>query len=495
MIALEVTSQGIDRTRADLVVWFAFAGDAAPARIGNARLRAALKRLMTEEKFNGRKGQAVVLSGASGLPARRYAVVGLGKKGPFSPGALRDAAASAARRAEDYSAATVAIAFPPAATAGLAPAEQLQAIAEGVLLGNYKFDTYLTEKARKARPLRKVTILHTVGGAEAKSAFRLARITSAATCLARDLVCEPAGVLNPEEMTRRARAVAKEKGIAIEVLGKKELAAKGMGAFLGVNAGSAVPPQLIHLTWKPKAAKKRVALVGKGITFDSGGINLKPTGSIETMKCDMAGSAAVLATVAAAADLELPVEVHGFMAMTENMPGGHAQKPGDVVRTMSGKTVEINNTDAEGRLVLCDSLAWAQTFNPDVIVDLATLTGACVVALGPLGTGVMGNSEALVGQIVGAARRTGEKMWPLPLYDEYLDMLRSEIADMQNSGGRWGGAITAGLFLREFVNDKTPWAHLDIAGPAFAEKDQPLSRAGGTGAGVRTLIHWLSNGV
>jgi leucyl aminopeptidase len=210
------------------------------------------------------------------------------------------------------------------------------------------------------------------------------------------------------------------------------------------------------------------------------------------MKCDMAGSAAVLAALSALSALGADVEVHGYMAMTENMPGGNAQKPGDVVRTMAGKTVEINNTDAEGRLVLCDALAYAQREKPDAIIDLATLTGACVVALGPLATGVMGNNKALIASITKAADAAGEKMWPLPLYDEYMEMLQSDIADMKNTGERWGGALTAGLFLQEFVDEKTPWVHLDIAGPAFVEREIPLSRKGGTGTAVRTLIEFLT---
>jgi len=232
--------------------------------------------------------------------------------------------------------------------------------------------------------------------------------------------------------------------------------------------------------------------VGKGITFDSGGLDLKPADYMLDMKCDMSVAAAVFGTLSALVDLAIPVEVHGFLAMAENMPSARSCQPGDVLATRSGRTVEVNNTDAEGRLVLCDVLDYAQKFKPDAIIDLATLTGACVVALGPLCTGVMGNDSAMIESILDAAGAAGEKMWPLPLFDEYLDQLKSDVADMRNTGERYGGALTAGLFLREFVGEKTPWVHLDIAGPAFVSKDLPYARRGGTGAGVRTLLEYLS---
>src|SRR5262245_45074014 len=300
--------------------------------------------------------------------------------------------------------------------------------------------------------------------------------------------------MTPTEMAKRASAVARAKGITIKVLEKKDLERLGMGAFLAVNAGSSEPPKLIHLIYRPKGKpRKRIALVGKGITFDSGGLNLKPTGFMETMKCDMSGAAAVLAAISALAELDAKVEVHGFMAMTENMIGGRAYKPGDVLKTMRGKTVEVTNTDAEGRLVLIDALAYAQTHKPDAIIDLATLTGACVVALGPLAAGVMGNDPKLVETLCETGAEVGEKMWPMPLYDEYLEIMASDVADLRNSGERWGGALTAGLFLQEFVDEKTPWAHMDIAGPAFQEKETPMARKGGTGAGVRTLVRYISS--
>jgi leucyl aminopeptidase len=314
-----------------------------------------------------------------------------------------------------------------------------------------------------------------------------------AVCLARDLVNEPAMTLTPVAMERRARAVARAKGLGIRVLGPAELKREKMGAYLAVAQGSDNPPRLVHLSYKPKGKPRgRVALVGKGLTFDSGGLSLKTNEYMLDMKCDMSGSAAVIGVLSALPALAPRVEVHGLLAMAENMPSARSYRPGDVLVTRSGKTVEVNNTDAEGRLVLADALSYAQKLKPSAIIDLATLTGACVVGLGPLCTGVMGNDPAMIESVLDAAVTAGEKMWPLPLYEEYLEQLKSEVADMKNTGERYGGALTAGLFLKEFVDERLPWVHLDIAGPAFVDKDQPYAPKGGTGAGVRTVLEYLS---
>ena len=494
MTSFTTTTKNADEVRADAAALFLFKGDKVPTGIADKSLRTDLAALLAEEGFEGKPGQAFVWHTNGRSAARRYVVVGLGKKEKFSPCTLRDAVATAARKAESVRAKTLTVTVPGETTGRIGPKDRATGVVEGVLLGTYKFDRYLNDESAKAHPPEEVTISTSLARAAVKEGIRVGTATAGATILARDLVTEPAGVLTPTEMAKRASAVARAKGIEIQILEKKDLERLGMGAFLGVNAGSAEPPKLIHLIYRPKGGKpkKRIALVGKGITFDSGGLNLKPTGSIETMKCDMSGAAAVLAAISALPEFRPSVEVHGYMAMTENMPGGRAYKPGDVLKTMNGKTVEINNTDAEGRLVLCDTLAYAQQHKPDVMLDLATLTGACVVALGPLASGVMGNDPRLVARVVDVAAESGEKMWPLPLYDEYLEMMSSDVADLQNSGGRWGGALTAGLFLQEFVDEKVSWAHLDIAGPAFLEKETPMARKGGTGAGVRTLLRYLT---
>jgi leucyl aminopeptidase len=317
---------------------------------------------------------------------------------------------------------------------------------------------------------------------------------ASATNFARDLVNEPAGTLTPPRMAEIAQEAARAAGIDVTVLGPEEMRSMGMGGILGIGQGSHNPPRLVHLVYRPAAAPvRRVALVGKGLTFDSGGLSLKTADGMETMKCDMAGAATVLATLCALPEFGPAVEVHGVLGLAENMPGGAAIRPGDVVRIMNGKTVEVRNTDAEGRVVLADCLSFVSRLDGvDTAVDLATLTGACVVALGPMACGVMGNDRSLVDEVLRSAEAAGEAMWPLPLYPEYREHLRSDVADIKNTGIRWGGAITAALFLQEFVRDGLRWAHLDIAGPAFGEKEYSYLSKGGSGVGVRTLLHMLT---
>jgi leucyl aminopeptidase len=412
--------------------------------------------------------------------------------------AIREAVAAAAGRAADSSAKEIAFALPPAPRSGDWPiADRSRAVAEGVLLGTYRMRKYLTGEERSAGAgLREARlIVPRSEEAEARRGTRVGGALCAAANLARDLVNEPAIALTPVRMAEYAEALAARAGLECRVYDEKGLDELGMGAFLGVARGSHQPPRFIHLTYRPEGAPvRKVALVGKGLTFDSGGLSLKSATGMETMKLDKAGAAAVLATMVGLKDLRPKVEVHGLMGMTENMPGGSAIKPGDILTTAGGKTVEVLNTDAEGRLVLADLLCFTRRLGVDETIDLATLTGACVVALGPLSTGVFGSDRALVDRLLAAAEKAGEKMWPLPLYSEYRDQLRSELADVKNTGDRYGGAITAALFLREFVATGSAWAHLDIAGPAFIEsRGHPYMRKGASGAGVRTLLTYLSS--
>jgi leucyl aminopeptidase len=360
---------------------------------------------------------------------------------------------------------------------------------EGALLGTYRFERYLTDPARKAAPVERFVLAAGPAAAVARAVLPAAEEVAVALALARDLVNEPAAAVTPAAFAREAQRAVRRARLRATVLGPRELKRERMGALLAVAQGSEQPPRLVHLVYKPRRAKAKLALVGKGVTFDSGGYDLKTADGMLDMKCDMSGAAAVLAAVIALARLGAPVEVHGVMGLVENLVSGRAYKPGDVLATRRGKTVEVNNTDAEGRLVLADVLDYVRTkVRPDAIVDVATLTGACVVALGPMASGVMGNDQALIDRVLAAARASGEKMWPLPLYDEYLEQLKSDVADLKNTGGRWGGALTAGLFLREFVDRTQPWVHLDIAGPAFASTDHPYWGKGGTGAAAATLI-------
>jgi leucyl aminopeptidase len=314
-----------------------------------------------------------------------------------------------------------------------------------------------------------------------------------ATWVARDLVNAPANEVHPTHLAEVAETIARPPRLSVKILDRAECEELGMGAFLGVAKGSAQPPKFIHLTYRPSGRPtKRVAIIGKGITFDAGGLDLKSAEGMLRMKDDMSGAAAVLGIMRALPILKPKVEVHGLIAATENMPSGTAFRPGDVLRAMNGTTIEIGNTDAEGRLTLADVLSYAvQTIKPDEMVDLATLTGACVVALGPLCSGLMTNRQGLANRLLAAAGAAGERVWQLPLLEEYREHLKSDVADLNNVGPRGGGAITAGLFLKEFAAG-VPWVHLDIAGPAYVEKDGPLTTKGGTGVGVRTILTYLS---
>jgi leucyl aminopeptidase len=456
-----------------------------------------LSRVLKSEKFEGKPGQISYFHTGGAVPAERVLVVGLGpvRRGARARDAepVRRATAAAVRRARDLGAGTIAVFMPAAA---LSARERAQAIAEGALLGTYRFDKYLKEKNGKA--VRALTVLEPDRrrAAAARDGLRIGRIFAEATALARDLVNEPANVVTPAFLARRAAEIAEDGGLGLRVMERAECAKMGMGAFVGVAQGSEEPPKFIHLTYTPKGRpRRRVVLIGKGITFDSGGLDLKTADGMLRMKDDMSGAAGVLGIFQALPQLRPPVEVHGLIAATENMPSGTAQRPGDIVRAMNGLTIEIGNTDAEGRLTLADALAYAvREIKPDEMVDMATLTGAVVIALGQGLSGVMASDDALATRLLAAAETAGERMWRLPLHEEYKDGLKSEVADLNNiSSQRGAGAIVAGLFMREFT-EGVPWAHLDIAGTAFTERELPLGPKGATGVGVRTLLGYLVNG-
>ncbi|MCI0546292.1 MAG: leucyl aminopeptidase, partial [Candidatus Rokubacteria bacterium] len=413
--------------------------------------------------------------------------------------AIRQGAASAASAAAALTVRALTFGLPPAGPGeGIDAAERSRAVGEGFLLGAYRLRKYFTGEEREAAgSLRRGEVL--VPGADLRAARRGARAAEeicTVTNLTRDLVNEPAGSLTPVVMAGYAEALAGRAGLQCTVHDERDLEKMGMGAFLAVSKGSHQPPRMIHLVYRPKGAPRRkVALVGKGLTFDSGGLSLKTAAGMETMKLDKGGAAAVLGAMLGVARAKPPIEVHGLMGMTENMPGGSAVKPGDVVKTFGGKTVEILNTDAEGRLVLADVLGFARGLGVEEIIDLATLTGACMIALGPFVSGLFTEDDDLAASLTAAAERAGERLWRLPMHEDYRDPLRSEIADVKNTADRYGGASTAAMFLREFASGgRVRWAHLDIAGPAFMETDRhPYMRRGATGAGVRTLLAYLTD--
>jgi leucyl aminopeptidase len=374
----------------------------------------------------------------------------------------------------------------------------VQAVTEGALLAAYRFDKYKQANG-DGRPAELAALAIVPAGPGGRgsggrgaltAALAAGQVRAAATNLARDLSNEPANALHPADLAAAARRVLAGKGVTVRVKDEKQLAKEGFGGIVGVGQGADHPPRLVELRYAPKGATGQVVLVGKGITFDSGGLSLKPPDSMKTMKTDMSGAAAVLATMSALADLDIGVAVTGYLASAENMPSGHAIRPGDVLTMKNGKTVEVLNTDAEGRLVMADALALGAAAKPDAIIDVATLTGACMIALGTRYSGLMANDEGLAAELLDAAAAAGEPTWRLPLPPEYHKDIESDVADLKNVGDRYGGALVAGLFLQEFVDDR-PWAHLDIAGPARAESEDGYLGKGSTGVAVRTLLSWL----
>lgn len=384
----------------------------------------------------------------------------------------------------------------PASTDGpLLEVDHIKALVEGWLLGSYSFQKYKSNT--EERPRTKVETLSVNSVEISQSQFERActtgQVIAEATNLGRSLIAEPASYMTPGKLAEEARRVASKCGLTCKVMDVPQLEKLGMGAFLGVAKGAKEPPKFIVLKYEPeKAAKKKIAIVGKGITFDSGGLSLKTAQGMEHMKYDMSGAAVVIGTMQVIGSLRpAAVSVMGVIAATENMPGDGALHPGDVLKSLNGKTIEVNNTDAEGRLVLADALTYAVRQGVDELIDVATLTGACVTALGRVAAGIMGSDQRLVDELIAAGGKAGEKLWQLPLFDEYKELLKSDIADLKNAGSRGeAGSASAAMFLKEFVNGK-PWAHLDIAGPAWLDKDRDECNKGGTAFGVRTLCHYI----
>jgi leucyl aminopeptidase len=454
-------------------------------------LEGRLLKAAAQEGFKGKADQSFTLHTLGRLEAERVLLLGLGARARYTPEVLRLAAGRAAKAAQRARLRSLSLALP--AVEDLAAA--FQAAVEGMELGAYRFDRYKSSSKEEKEPPRlgTVRLMLPPGASRSKEHDEVvahAQRVAEATNWARDLVNEPANVLTPTRLAQAAQSLARE-GLKVTVGGRKEIQKQRMGMFLAVAQGSAEEPRLIHVAWVPKNARQAkrppLALVGKAITFDSGGLSLKTNEGMLDMKVDMAGSAAVLGAMKVVAALQPPFPVHAFIGACENMPSGTSYKLGDVLTSRLGKTVEITNTDAEGRLVLGDVLAWACEHKPALLVDLATLTGACVIALGNYVVGAFGENEAAVAAVLEAGRTAGESLWRLPLVELQRETLRSEVADMKNTGERWGGAITAALFLKEFVGD-TPWVHLDIAGPATSPKERGYHNKGATGVGVRTLV-------
>jgi leucyl aminopeptidase len=493
---VEVVAESLGKVKADALVVGVSADDKKLSPVLAALDRQAGGRIasvLTAERFTAKPGAVTHLHVADGFGASRIVLAGVGGRKDSGAEMVRRAAAAGLRRARDLGARTVAL---EVLGDRLPLRERAHAAVEGAILGTYVFDRYKREKNEKVVETLRVMSPDGKQTREVTEGARRGEIFAQSTWLARDLINAPANDVHPTHVADVAKQVARDGKLKVKILEREDCAKLGMGAFLGVAQGSPEqPPKFIHLTYTPAGKPtKRVAIIGKGITFDSGGLDLKSADGMARMKNDMSGAAAVLGIMQALPKLGAKVEVHGFIAATENMPSGTAFRPGDILRAMNGTTIEIGNTDAEGRLTLADALCYAAKFvEPQEMIDMATLTGACVVALGPLCSGLMASDQRLADRLLAAARTAGERVWQLPLIEEYKEQFKSDVADLNNTGGRNGGAITAGLFLKEFSGG-IPWAHFDIAGPAFIDKDSPLGPKGATGVAVRTILTYLTSG-
>jgi leucyl aminopeptidase len=453
-----------------------------PVFEGDKDTRFSAGALFDSGEVTGKSLDMTLLHNVPGMASRRVLLAGAGKRDKFDATEMRRVAGTALRLLKGKSVKNIAIALE-----GHAVARDFAAAAvEGALLGDFEPDRHKTGNDKKSMTSFSVAAPAFDGLA---AAVEQGRILGESANFTRDMVNEPANLLTPARMVEAARAMASEQALEIEVLDREAMQKLGMGSLLGVAIGSAEPPYLIVLRYKPAKAEgsAHLGLVGKGVTFDTGGISIKPADGMEKMKYDMAGGAAMMGAMRALAQLKPSVPVSAYIPCVENMPGSRAQRPGDIVTAMSGKTIEVINTDAEGRLILADAITYARKQGCTHLVDAATLTGAIVVALGHLHVGLFTNNDALKDRVLAASKAEGERMWPMPLDDDYREYLKTAFADIANVGGRWGGAVTAAMFLKEFAED-TPWVHLDIAGTAWLDDAKPFLAKGPTGLPVRTLV-------
>lgn len=488
---VRVAHDDITAIEADGIIVNLFEGVTTPAGATGAVDRAmdgAISTLVANGDLKGKLNEVVILPGGRGVRARRVAIVGLGPAASFTVDRVRQVSAEAARALRSRGTRQIATIVHGAGIGGLELAPCATATIEGALLGLYRFRGY--RSAEETPEVEEIIVVEREADrvAAVQAAVERGVILAEAQNLARDLQNEPANLLTPTILAARARAALEPLGIEVVVHDVAWLREQGMGALLGVAQGSHEPPCLIEMRYRGSDDRPPVGLVGKGITFDSGGISIKPAEGMEWMKTDMSGGAAVIGAMQAIARLRPARSVVGLVPATENMPGGGAQRPGDVVRTMHGKTIEVINTDAEGRLILADALAYAQTLGLRPVIDLATLTGAMLIALGKVRTGVFANDEATLQTVLAASEQSGEKMWAMPLDEEYLEQIKSDVADVKNTGGRAAGSITAAMLLKAMI-EGTPWVHLDIAGTARSDTVKGYQVKGGTGVGTRTLVH------
>lgn len=494
-IEISVSKGLLEETPANVLVVNLFEGVKIPAGATGA-IDIALdglisKFIIAKEGFDGKFGKMYLLPTYGKIAAEKVLLVGLGKNKDFTPNRLRELSAKIIKKCRKMGNAKKVISvLHGAGIGGYDPEISARMIAEGTLIGSYSFDKYKTEKSSKKVDEFVIVDMVEENCKKAKAGVKKGKIIGSALNFARDLSNEQPAYATPSKLAEIAQSF---KDLEVKVYDKEEIEKMGMGAFLGVAKGSSQPPKFIHMHYKgsnQKLIQRKIAIIGKGICFDSGGLDIKPPSSMLNMKDDMSGAAAVLGVMSVLKDLKPNCEVHGIIAACENMPGCSAYKPGDVLTAKNGKTIEVDNTDAEGRLTLADALCYACELDVDEVIDIATLTGACVVALGSAASGIMGNHQPTIDKLIKCANSGGEKMWQLPMFDEYKESLQSDVADMRNTGSRMGGAQIAGIFLQNFVK-KVHWAHIDVAGTAFLDKPQNEFPKGATGAGVRALINYL----
>ncbi len=449
----------------------------------------AIANLIKQGDIKGKLNEITILHCPAKLPASRVVVLGLGKKQELTLNKVRGAAAETCRYLRGKGVTSIASVIIGDGINGIKSDAACQAMTEGALLGLYTFRRYMTQQENGLGEIKELTIIGKEKGLLEK-AITKGKIIAEAANYARDMVNEPGSYMTPTKMAESARQLAKKYGLKVEVFEKDKMKELGMGGLLGVSQGSQQPPKFIILSYKGRESKDiDLALVGKGITFDSGGISIKPSENMGEMKDDMAGGASVIATLLALAQLKPALNVMALIPATENLPSGTALKPGDIITAMNGKTIEVLNTDAEGRLILADALSYAVKSGAKAIIDVATLTGSCQIALGKITTGAFTNNQALLDKVIAAGNEVGEPAWQMPMFDEYKEFIKGDIADIKNTGNRYGGSITAAKFLEEFVN-KTPWVHLDLTGPD-TDKEKGYMVKGATGVPVRTLISFV----
>ena len=459
-------SQNVKDTPVEVLVINKFEGEKTSEELANTYA-------VDKDHFEGKFGQTYLLHTLGKIPADKILIIGFGKKEEFDHNKMREAVAKSIKKLQQIKAKKAAFDFDVNVDYG-------KSAAIGAMIADYAYDKY---KSEKAHHLEEITFARF-----SENDLNEGKIFGEAMKFTRDLANTPAQIATPTKLSEIAKDL---EGIETKVFDKEEIARMGMGAYLAVGQGSVQPPKFIHMKYTGKNIKKKIALIGKGICFDSGGLDIKPASSMLTMKDDMSGAACILGVMRALSKLKPDLEVHGIIAACENMPSGSSYKPGDILTAKNGKTIEIDNTDAEGRLTLADALCYACELGVDEVIDIATLTGACMVALGTVASGIMGNDQEMINRVIETAKESGETFWQLPMFKEYFDSLKSDIADMKNTGSRNGGASAAGLFLQQFVKD-TKWCHIDIAGTAYIEKPQKEFIAGATGAGVRTLLNYVT---